>query len=451
VHVLELGSGSGRLGFGLLRNLRRRLAATALRDQPVTVVLTDFESAKLEQLAAHPRFQQDLADGWLDFAVVDATAPGEVRTWRRDEVVAGAPLIVVANYVFDSLPAEVYAVGNGVVHEVGLTIHADAPTIDRYEPNALNRLRLTWQAAEEPAPPTGSPVVDALLSRYADVLDSTMVTIPTAGLVCLERLSRAAGAPTLALLGDKGWGQLRHLAGQGPPAVAPHAGAFSMMVNFDAVAQVVRAAGGTALLPPHQAQALVVGAFVLGGLEAPETAERYAAVLAEGGADDIFSVRRSLAAGGKPTFQQALSRLRVDHFDAQLFLELFPTLHEGAAGAEGAAKTDLALAVRRVRDGWFPIGEPADVSLCLGVLLSRIGHHREALALFAESIELRGPNAAASFASAIAHHALRELDQALKDVRESLALDPSDDAARRLAVELEAEIGQQDDGLAVCR
>jgi tetratricopeptide (TPR) repeat protein len=218
------------------------------------------------------------------------------------------------------------------------------------------------------------------------------------------------------------------------------------MVNFDALARVVRAAGGTALLPPHRAQQLVIGAFVLGDLPVPETTCRYGDSLAEGGPDDIFAVRRGLAAGGMLTLQQALAKLRTSRFDSQVFLELFPTLHERAAEAAGSDRTDLALAVRRVRQAWFPIGEAQDVALCLGVLLSRIGHHREALELFAESVEIRGANAAAHFASALAHHALRDLDQALKDVQESLAIDPTSDAARRLALELEAELGRDDGG-----
>jgi len=285
-----------------------------------------------------------------------------------------------------------------------------------------------------------------VLARYGEVLDTTMVMIPTAALDCLETLSKAAAAPTLALVADKGWSHLRDLSGQGCPVVVPDAGSFSMMVNFDAIARVARAGGGTALLPPHRAQQLVIGAFVLGALDAAETAHRYADCLAEGGSDDIFSVRKAQAAGGTPTLQQALAKLRSARFDSHVFLELFPTLHEQAAEAEGSDRTDLALAARRVRAEWFPIGEAADVALCLGVLLSRIGYHREALDLFAESSELRGANSAAHFASALAHHALRELDPALKDVREALALDPGNDAARRLAVELEAELGRDDGG-----
>lgn len=447
VHVLELGSGSGRLAFNLVRRLKELLAATSLGDQPVTVVLSDFDAAKLEQLAAHPRLQADLASGWLDFAVVDAAAPGEVRTWRRKEVVADAPLVVVANYVFDSLPADLYAIRDGAVHEVGLTLSADTPEIDPCDLEAIRRVQLTWETAEAPAPSTGWPQLDSVLHRYAEVLDTTMVLLPTAALGCLERLATAANGPTLALVADKGWAHLRDLAGLGPPAVVPDGGSFSVMVNFDAVARVVRAGGGTALLPPYQAQQLVVGAFVLGNLDSRETARRYADVLAEGGPDDIQSVHAANWPRATPlTLQQALSMLRTRRWDSRTFCELFPTLHELAGAAPQRVKADVAQAVERVWDWWFPIGEAPNVPLYLGALLARIDRHREALRMFAASHEFKGPTPEAHFAAARARHALRELDEALKEVRAALDLNPGYEPARELALALEAELGRDTGG-----
>ena len=447
VHVLELGSGSGRLGFNLVRRLKELLAATTLRDQPVTVVLSDFDRAKLEQLAGHPRLQADLASGWLDFAVVDLAVPGEIRTIRRKEVVADAPLVVVANYVFDTLPADLYAVREGKVHEVGLTLTADTATLEPDDPEALSRLRLSWDTAEAPAAPLGEPELDSVLTRYSELLGSTNVILPTAAIACLDRLTAITREPTLVLVADKGWAHLRDLAGQGPPAVVPHGGSFSMMVNFDALARVVRGRGGTVLLPPHQPQQLVVGAFVLGGFEAPETARRYADILAEGGPDD----RRSIHAGtvptkGQLTLQHALSMLRTDRWDSHTFIELYPALHELAAAAAPRAQADVALAVQRVWEWWFPIGELPDIPLYLGVLLSRMGRHREALPMFAASHELRGATPETHYAAALARHGLRELDEALKEVRAALDLNPVFEPARALAVDLEAELGRDTGG-----
>lgn len=448
VHVLELGSGSGRLAYGLVRRLRQLLAATTLRDQPVTVVLSDFEEAKLTQLAKHPRFQQHVADGWIDFAIVDAAAPGEVHTWESGQRIAGAPLVVVANYVFDSVPSDVYAIRGGVVHDVGLTLTADAPELDRADPKALSRLRFSWDPIDPPATPTGHAGLDQVLARYGELLDTTMVMLPTAALTCVEALAEAAGAPTLALVADKGWADLRDLSGQGPPVVTPDGGSFSIMVNFDAVARVVRANGGTALLPQNQVQHLVVGAFVLGQLDAPETTRRYADVLGECGPDDAHSLRSATKPPAELTVQQALGLLRTTRWDSRTFFEVFPLLYQHTAAAPGRAKADVARAVQRVWEEWFPIGESSDLALYLGLLLSRIGQHREALPLFAASHEQVGANAEAHFGAARAHIALRQLSEARAEVQAALALDPDLELARSLAIELEVELGNLDGGSA---
>jgi hypothetical protein len=446
VHILELGSGSGRFAHALLRRLREVLEATSLRDLPVTLVLSDFDATKLEQLAAHPRFQADLADGWLDLATVDASAPGEVRTWRSGAVLADAPLVLIANYVFDSLPADAYAIRQGAVHDVRLSVLADAPDVDFDTPGAIERLRFAWDVVGEAAPTT--PDIDSVLARYAEVLDQTVVVMPTAAIACVDGLAAAARAPMLTLVGDKGWAHLRDLTGLDWPSIVPHSGCFSLMVDFDAIARVVRSRGGVALLPPHKAQHLVIGAFVLGGIDAPETSLRYDDLLAEGGPDDVFEVRGAMApSGGQLTLEQALSVLRTWRWDSQVFLDLFPVLLQVAPQLTGPAKADLGLAVRRVWDAWFWIGEAADIALCLGLLLSGIGHHREALEMFGRSHEVVGRNANACLASAVAHHELRELEDALKDVTEALSMEPTLDAARALAVDIELALGRDDGGV----
>ncbi len=66
--------------------------------------------------------------------------------------------------------------------------------------------------------------------------------------------------------------------------------------------------------------------------------------------------------------------------------------------------------------------------------------------MFAASIEQLGPNAEAHFGAARAHIALRELQQARREVQAALALNPRLELARTLALELEAELGNLDGG-----
>ncbi len=352
--------------------------------------------------------------------------------------------MVIANYVLDSLPADALAFRDGAAHEQRLTITADRADVDLLAPDALSHLAFSWTVDDAPAPPTGSPELDAVTAQYAATLDSTGVLLPTTALACVDALASAAGDATLVLAADKGWAHLNVLAGLGDPVVVPHTGCFSLMVDFDALARVVRIRGGTALLPPHTSRHLVVGAFVVGDLAVPETRLRYATHVAEGGVDDVFESRRLDVAS--LTISQALAVLRLSGWDSHVFLSMLGPLLELAPGTVGTDRVDLARALGKVWEAWFPIGESADVAFCIGLLLSAIGSHRDALGYFERSHEQRGANSNAYLASALAHQGLCEPDEALKCLTKALELEPTLDAARSLVIEIETALGLDDGG-----
>ncbi|CAN0389796.1 unnamed protein product, partial [Hapterophycus canaliculatus] len=75
-------------------------------------VITDFSHANFGFWMNHPRLQELFALGVVDFAVFDAEAgPGEVGGLSGEELRPGDldnPVIVVANYVFDSLKQDAF-------------------------------------------------------------------------------------------------------------------------------------------------------------------------------------------------------------------------------------------------------------------------------------------------------------------------------------------------------
>ena len=90
--IVELGAGAGRFAF----NLRRELG-------DVRYVMTDFAPSQIAAWEANPALEG------FEFARYDVTEdppPG-----------LDGPLVVIANYVFDSLPADAFAVRDGVLEE----------------------------------------------------------------------------------------------------------------------------------------------------------------------------------------------------------------------------------------------------------------------------------------------------------------------------------------------
>jgi hypothetical protein len=118
VYLLELGCGSGRFGYHFLARLLDLLGRSSLRGVTLRYVLTDFTESNLAPLRSHPALQPWIEEGILDFAGFDATGGEEIRLERSGTVLGAGtlvnplvnPLVVIANYVFDGVPQDAFAI-----------------------------------------------------------------------------------------------------------------------------------------------------------------------------------------------------------------------------------------------------------------------------------------------------------------------------------------------------
>jgi hypothetical protein len=455
VPVVEVGSGSGRFGYLFLRRLQDALATSELADVAVTLVLTDFHRAKLEDWRSHPSLAPYLDDGSVDLAVLEVGAAPEAHLMldgrNLSEVAGDGPRVLLANYVLDSVPQDAFAVRRGDLHELLVSVEApgepsseatgrgasEAPALD---PDVLPDLRITWSAAHVAGSCYDDPDLDAVLDHYTATLDDTTVLMPVAAVDLVRSFAQLAPGPALVIAADKGHLHHADLYGQPEPGVAVHGGCFSLMVNFDAIRRVVERRGGVALYPRERPSSLAVVAYAF-GLEQPSaTTGAFRRHVAERGPDDVFALRSSLSAAlDHLELDQVMAYVRAYLADSTVLLECFPRLLDLATDAPEAARLDLHRLVNQVWEEYFPIGEPADLALCLGLLLAAIDRQREALDFFAESRRALGPTPTAVYAEALARLALRELDVASKLADEALALEPGFSAARRLKATLAAQ------------
>ena len=120
---------------------------------------------------------------------------------------------MIANYVFDSVPADAFAVARrrarGVPRRRPRRLHADvrAPAV---EPGHY-----------------GDPDLDALLEHYRTALDDTVFTLPTTALQTRCAASaRSASDRLLLLAADKALSTEEALGYREEPQPARHGGAF---------------------------------------------------------------------------------------------------------------------------------------------------------------------------------------------------------------------------------
>jgi hypothetical protein len=449
IYIIELGAGHGRFSHLFLRKLQELLGRSSLAGLRFRYVMTDAAERNVEAWRAHPWLQPWRDAGILDFARYEVGQ--EERPWLLesgeilDPDLLRNPPIVIANYIFDSVPTDAFYVKDGLLYETLIDVSCEEE-LDPDDPHLLSRLQLSY--AQRPVPNGGyygDPDLDGILAGYRRRLAESAFLMPVAAVRCLRDLQRLAGGRMLLLSADKGFHtEEALLEGHGEPRLAIHgSGCFSLMVNYHAIGQYCRNQGGRALHPGHGWTNLCLAAFVwgepAGGLS--ETGLAFSQAVEEFGPDDFFSLAQALESSHETmSLDQLLACLRLSGCDEQVFLRIAPFLMQQVGSASNAMKRDLRRTADRVWEQHFPLGESPDVAFHLGTLLYTMEHFPEAMEFFDHSIRLHGCEPGNSYNMALCHHALRQSVPALEWLDRTLELAPEFEAARALRIQIQSAI-----------
>jgi len=444
IHALELGAGSGRFAYGVLRQLEAGAAADPRAEPRVRYVITDFDPAPVQALRQHERLRPFVKSGLLDFGVLDLEAPGPVTLLESGEVLQpsarGNPLAVLANYVLDGVRTDAFEVRDGQLFESRVRLRCPEGVNPRV-PGSLRRLIVSFARAPLPESPFGDAEWDALLRDVAAQLPDSHFLFPASALRLLRHLRGVGGGRLLLLAADRGHVHREALEGIGEPQVVRH-GSVSLDVNFHVLAEHARATGGAALLPAHHPTHLATVGLLWGcpRPDASRTGAAYREHYQAGGPEDLYLVKEAVERHAQRLdVEHGLAWLRLCAWDPEVFLACAPAFLERVDDAEDLERPDLLGAARRVREAYFPLRGDPDVHLALAELMQALDALPEAAELCEESLRLHGrkPEALHRLATCLVGLHRRPAARALLD--EALALAPDFRDARVMRATLAAD------------
>ncbi len=435
-YIVELGGGVGRLAFHVLRHLHARAPRSRW-----TYVLTDVVDANLDFCARHPSLKPFVDAGLLDFARFDVAAPAPLRLLRSGRALTTVtnPLALVANYVFDSVPADAFRVEDGQLSETLVTLLSQREEPDVDDPELLSRLRLRLDSHPIALPHYHDDELDQLLALYRDRLTATTFLMPTAGIACLRHFAAASSERLLVLCGDKGEVSIKGLLRPQNASLVLH-GSFSANVNFHALAELARRRGGRVLHTAHRALRLNVLALLVGRASSQwtETAQAFADAVERSGPDDLFALGQLLREQHERlSLDELLVLLRASAFDPGLLVACSDTLSTRLEHASDEQREELARTLDETWRAHYPIGDQRDVAFTIGTLLLRLERFAEALTHFQHSLALHGPDASTHYNAALCHLRMGRTVSAREHVERALSLAPQLEAARALRLHLE--------------
>lgn len=228
--LLEVGTGTGRLSFYLARELERKLAYfPATRSLRFRLVLTDLAEANLEFWEQHERLQGER----FDFALFRAGEDPVLKLRRSGETIQSFanPLVVIANYFFDSLAQDEFRVKDGVLEECLVELVRKTPNQEPRDARDVEVVR-SYQAID-PTTRYAERNLSELLQHYTRTVTKGSFTIPTASLAVLRGLRKLGRL--ILLSSDRAFTSVEHMTHYPDHPLQLHEGAFSHLVNYPAL------------------------------------------------------------------------------------------------------------------------------------------------------------------------------------------------------------------------
>ena len=413
VYIIELGAGHGRLGFYILQELEIMAEQSAIELPPYCFVLSDIVQKNLAFFNDHENFQCYFQKGQLDLAYLDAMVDEDIVLEKSGVVLSkgklGQPVVVIANYFFDSIPQHLFYLRQGTIASCQVALEADVPVNGAETGTLLPHLRLRYDTRPAALPYFNEHITDQVLSGYVQTMQETCLLFPLAGMSCLTRMRQLSTAGAMVLTMDKG-NHLASLLDHRPmPDYVTH-GSFSLNVNYHALAQYTQLTGGTALFPEASNFNLELGCLLWldDRNDWKSTLAAYTRFVDDYGPDDFFSLTRMVyPLADKLTLRDTIALLRLSGYDSVFFINLLPWFKQQVKQVTYPERSRISETLLKVWKRYFHLNDNLDLAFEMAGIFYDLGYYDQSLQFFGHSEKRYGPSEDGRYNTALCLYQLK--------------------------------------------
>ena len=439
IYIVELAAGVGRFAFQFLTKLRQRLADSSLADLDIRYVMTDFTATNLEVWQKHPHLARFVSAGQLHFGKFD------VDTDHAIELVGGSalsattvknPIVVLANYAFDTFRHDLFRIEGGKLHEVLLTTLAPDTSPDPKLPS----LRIQYKPEPTRDDYYQDRVLDRVLAYYKQRLAEVTLGFPVGGFSALRSLLAISNNRMLLVSSDKGFTLEDELYNPHQHGMQLHGTSFSLMVNYHALGRYMTEHGGWYIPTVRRSLQLKTCALGIGGEPAQfaDTRATIREMLEQFPPGEFFELLQNERQQRTPKpVVHFLNLLRLSGYDPGMLWDFAPQLREQAPSLPESTQLELRLAIDRAWQNYFP--GPQNLPFELARIYMTLRRPLEAIKFGKLALEWFGDSPAAYLNLGICHYYSENPDEALRCFRRALEINRDWGLAREWIAKVEAE------------
>ncbi|MBA3815845.1 MAG: hypothetical protein H0X29_04865 [Parachlamydiaceae bacterium] len=398
VYLFDLGAGTGRFAYLFLKELFRLIGEGPLTQIKLCYVMTDIAEDNIDFWQNHSYLKPYFEQGLLDCAKFHHSQSqpihllGKNKSLNPDNVVN--PIVVIANYFFDTIPQDLFRVHNGMLEEGRITLLTRNDALSApLDPDIINHLKFKYSYHPITAPTNYYEDEDenAILEMYRTEFNDITFLFPTGAFQVLRTFRNLSHSRMLFLAGDQGVYTTEQVKHWGNPIVALH-GSFSIAVSYHAISALINRYG-KALISTFSDPAFVVMGGILiqdgkGGFRETELAFQ----------EHIDSFEpteywRFVSIAEKewkaPPLSYLLLLIKLGNWDVMSLHAFFALIRASIPNATESEKKRLAETIHRAWENYYPVA-PEEESFIknLGTLLIEMGYFDQAAIYFHRATQI---------------------------------------------------------------
>lgn len=485
LYIVELGAGSGKFSFYMLRALEELQALSPFPFSKLVYVMTDFTQANFNFWQSHPSLRPYFDRGVLDAGIFNAVTDSTIHLWRSGKVLslgcAVNPVCVVANYLFDTLCHDIFQVEGGQLKEGLVSVGSrNESEPDPLDPDIIQRLENEYRYSviepeyyfdEEGDESHLTHVLGWYREHFKDTSSGASFLLPIGALRAVRRLTRLSSAGTIVISGDKGNNSPDQFVGLADPYIAVH-GSFSLMVNYHAIGLWVESRGGFALHNPQEEASLKVSSFFLPPTEASSPSQSVSAAQIESvklsstdfpllslsfretcvmfGPNDFFVLQKGLKEDvSQPSLRSVISMLKLSDWDPDVFFKFRDVILGQTPTCGSKLRNDISRGIARLWENYFMLDVDKDIAFEIGRFYYGIRDYDNALRFYEESISGVGEHHITLHNQGLCFYSQGKLETALSYFSRSLSLNERYEKARNWVDKVKKEMEQSKNTIAV--
>lgn len=391
LYLLDLGAGTGRFAYLFLKEFSQLIKNSPFQELSFRYVMTDIAVENFSFWLNHPLLKGYVEQGILDYCFYHHAQSQEtlhLEVAKKNISIRSNPLVLIANYFFDTIPQDLFRLKNGYLEEGYISLYTSKKYADNQDPEIINDLN--WEYTFVPVDHIDSlykdtPSYRELLLLYQQNVQNATFLFPIGALQTLDYFKKLSNNNMLLLAGDQGVVTIEQIQ-EWEPKLSLH-GSFSIAVSYHTLASYFEENYGQSFLSTMPDPAFVIIAGVLSHDKHAlyETEYAFRNFIDAFEPEDYWRFGIELEKGSN-SLEAILLLIKLGRFDPMNVYGFYNLIRKELPFVSPDLKDRLSYTLQQVSKNFFPVAPEDGAFLAnIGVLFFEMKRYQLALDYFQQA------------------------------------------------------------------